>query len=817
MYSLLKRLLAVWIRFDNKADTTSPTLDPNKPVVYVLRRQSLTDSLAADIFLRGQGLPVLPQGDQTKSPLVYLELRRRVQRRLKRRQQPTALTRLANQIHEDDTTDYQLVPVSVFWGRTPNKEKSLFKILFSDRWSIPGPVRKFFTVLFNGRAAFVEVSAPVSLRELKDDQSVELTSRKAHRLLRVHFNRVRDRVIGPDLSHRRTLLSQIVHSAPVRQAITSHARSKKISLEKARRKAVDDLEEIMADISYPTIRVLDLFLSRLWNRIYNGIQVNNIDAVKAIADNSALVYVPCHRSHIDYLLLSYSLYHQGLSLPHIAAGKNLNMPVVGPILRRGGAFFMRRSFKGDKLYTAVFNEYLHQMFSRGNAVEYFVEGGRSRTGRTLTPKAGMLSMTVRSYARDPSLPMKFVPVYIGYEKVFEANSYLKELRGRKKQSESVFGLLKTVRRLKNYGTVSLNFGEPIDLESLLDDTAPGWRQSAGEQEDRPRWSQPAVQALSDEVAQRINRAAALNPINMIALVLLSSPRNALDLRSLEQQAELCLSLLHEVPYSGEITFPPDTPQDWLNQAVNMKVVEKIEQPLGDLYTLDDHHAVLMTYYRNNIIHLLALPSLLCCGLQVHGTAKTRGTLHKQLRLIYDYVRHELFMHWDTDTMLEKADQYLAVLIERGLIVADGDELHATTEPERLVQFMALSRIMLPTLERYYLTLATLNNQGQSKLTTAELESSAQELAQLVSVLNGLNAPEFFDKALFKRFIQTLREKSVIHTDQDNRLCFDQRIPDGLTAAESVLDPELVRNVRWISAQAISQDRPLRKQRRQSRT
>ncbi|MCH8551076.1 MAG: glycerol-3-phosphate 1-O-acyltransferase PlsB [Natronospirillum sp.] len=803
MYALLKKLLKLWIRFDQKTAVELPRLDPGKPVIYVVRWQSLSDSMAADLFLEHHRLPRLREVSSDR-PLVALELKRRYQRRLRRRGEASTLGMLCQRVHDDESLDYQLVPVNVFWGRAPNRESSLFRVLFSDRWTIPGPIRKFFTVLFNGRNTFVEVSAPVSLRELQQGtRSAEHISRKAHRVLRVHFNRVRRRVLGPDLSHRRTLLTQIVHSAPVRQAITQHARSQKSTLEKSRQQAVHYLEEIMADISHPTIRVLDIFLSWLWNRIYNGVSINNIEAIKQAAQQNAIVYVPCHRSHIDYLLLSYCLYHQGLSLPHIAAGKNLNMPIVGSILRRGGAFFMRRSFKGDKLYTAVFNEYLYQMFSRGFPVEYFVEGGRSRTGRMLVPKAGMLSMNVRSFLRgheeSHELPMKFVPVYIGYEKVFEANSYLKELRGRSKQSESVLGLLGTVRRLKNYGTVNLNFGTPIDLGQLISDTAPDWRQQV-QQDSRPAWINQVVHELSEQIAKGINKAAALNSINLLALVLLSSPRNAQDRNSLVQQLNIYCDLLRAVPYSDEMSFPPGNPDQWLDHAIGMKVVEKIEQPLGDIYSLNDHQAVLMTYYRNNILHLFAVPALICCGLQVHGTAKTRETLRKQLTLIYGYVRRELFLHWSLETALEKADAYIDKLLEQGLIVADGEDLRATKEPERLVHFMELSRLMMPTLERYYLTLATLDASGQSSLSAGQLESRAQEVAQLVSVLNGLNAPEFFDKSLFKQFVQTLREKEVIHTDADNRIRFDQRVPDGLAAAESLLNPELVRNVNWITGQ-----------------
>src|SRR5690606_39327280 len=118
-------------------------------------------------------------------------------------------------------------------------------------------------------------------------------------------------------------------------------------------------------------------------------------------------------------------------------GINLNMPLIGGLLRRGGAFFMRRTFRGNPLYTAVFNEYLHTLFCRGFPVEYFVEGGRSRTGRTLQPKTGMLAITLRSFLRSSRLPIAFVPVYIGYERVLEGRTYLGELRGAAKKKESI--------------------------------------------------------------------------------------------------------------------------------------------------------------------------------------------------------------------------------------------------------------------------------------------------------------------------------------------------------------------------------------------
>ncbi len=177
------------------------------------------------------------------------------------------------------------------------------------------------------------------------------------------------------------------------------------------------------------VRSTSFLLSNFWNKLYDGIAMHHFDKARAAAPGHEVIYVPCHRSHADYLLLSYQLHHSGVVPPHIAAGVNLNLPVVGPILRRGGAFFLRRSFKGNALYSVVFNEYLAQLVDRGVPLEYFIEGGRSRTGRLLAPRAGMLAMTLRAFLRAPRRPVMFQPVYIGYEKLMEGKSYHRRTLG----------------------------------------------------------------------------------------------------------------------------------------------------------------------------------------------------------------------------------------------------------------------------------------------------------------------------------------------------------------------------------------------------
>ena len=364
------------------------------------------------------------------------------------------------------------------------------------------------------------------------------------------------------------------------------------------------------------IRFLELVLSWFWNKIYDGIKVHNIEGVRDIAQGHEVIYVPCHRSHIDYLLLSYLLFRNGLTPPHIAAGINLNMPVIGGLLRRGGAFFMRRTFKGNPLYTAVFNEYLHTLFSKGFPVEYFVEGGRSRTGRMLRPKTGMLAITLRSFLRSHRLPIVFVPVYIGYERVLEGRTYLGELRGASKKKESIFDLFKVLGALKQrFGQVSVNFGEPIKLGEFLDQQQPGWRQQELGPQYRPSWLNETTNRLGEHVARHLNEAAAINPVNLVALALLSTSKLALDDRALARVLDLYLALLRAVPYSPHTTLPEGDGAALIEHAKGMDLLAEQKDALGKILYLDEQNAVLMTYYRNNVLHIFALPALLASFFQ----------------------------------------------------------------------------------------------------------------------------------------------------------------------------------------------------------
>ena len=192
-------------------------------------------------------------------------------------------------------------------------------------------------------------------------------------------------------------------------------------------------------------------------------------------------------------------------MPYVAAGINLNLPVIGRLLRKGGAFFIRRSFRGSGLYPIVFMKYVDVMMNRGHAMEFFIEGGRSRTGRLLQPRTGMLSMTVRSFLRDARRPVAYVPAYFGYERLLEGESYIDEISGRPKQKESVRGLLRVLPQLRRQlGRVFISFGEPLLLDGVLDGLKPDWRDDVKDENARPDWFGDAVDTVAVEIMRRIN-------------------------------------------------------------------------------------------------------------------------------------------------------------------------------------------------------------------------------------------------------------------------------------------------------------------------
>ncbi|MBU3057695.1 glycerol-3-phosphate 1-O-acyltransferase PlsB [Pseudomonas indica] len=806
-FGTLRRLLYLWVRSETiNQSAFSLQLDRSKPVFYVLQQPSVSDLAVVDTECTKAGLPrpVLPVavgGHVEPAAFFYLTPAPGwLGRQGKRGASPT-LVRLVNALGQHNVEDVQIVPVSVFWGQSPDRETSPWKLLFADTWAVTGRLRRLVSILILGRKTRVQFSTPIHLRELvEQDKGEERTLRMVHRILRVHFRNQKTAVIGPDLSHRRNLVKGLVHAPLVRQAILDEAEREKISVEKAEAQALRYGNEIASDFAYTAIRFLEVVLSWFWNKLYEGIRINHIEQVQSVVHGHEVIYVPCHRSHIDYLLLSYLLFRNGLTPPHIAAGINLNMPVIGGLLRRGGAFFMRRTFKGNPLYTAVFNEYLYTLFSRGFPVEYFVEGGRSRTGRMLQPKTGMLAITLRSFLRSSRLPIVFVPVYIGYERVLEGRTYLGELRGAAKKKESIFDLFKVIGALKQrFGQVWVNFGEPIKLADFLDREQPGWREQELGPQYRPAWLNETTNRLADRVAQHLNEAAAVNPVNLVALALLSTSKLALDEKALARVLDLYLALLRRVPYSVHSTLPDGDGQALIEYVRSMDLLAEQKDALGRILYLDEQNAVLMTYYRNNILHVFALPALLASFFQ-SSARMSREQILRYTRALYPYLQSELFIRYEVEELDAVIDDWLAAFVDQGLLKFENDVfVRPAPSSRQFVLLTLLARAIVQTLQRFYMAIALLINGGQNTLSAEELENLCTVMAQRLSILHGLNAPEFFDKSLFRHFIQSLLDQGVLRQDEAGKLSYHPQLGElAEGAAKRVLPAEIRLSIRQVT-------------------
>ncbi|MNO53072.1 Glycerol-3-phosphate acyltransferase [compost metagenome] len=807
VFGALRRLLYLWVRSEtiNQSSFTL-NLDRSRPVFYVLQSPSLSDLAVLDSECTKAGLPrpVLPVAVGSlvePAGFFYLTPEPDWLGRQDKRGAPPTLSRLVSTLNDHAGQDAQIIPVSVFWGQSPASESSPWKLLFADSWAVTGRLRRLVSILILGRKTRVQFGAPIRLGELvQQNLGHERTVRRVQRLLRVHFRTLKTAVIGPDISHRRNLVKGLVHDPLVRQAIHDEAERENIPVAKAESQALRYGNEIASDYTFTVIRFMEVVLSWFWNKIYDGIKVNNIQGVQGIAQGHEVIYVPCHRSHIDYLLLSYLLFRNGLTPPHIAAGINLNMPLIGNLLRRGGAFFMRRTFKGNPLYTAVFNEYLHTLFTKGFAVEYFVEGGRSRTGRMLQPKTGMLAITLRSFLRSSRRPIVFVPVYIGYERVLEGRTYLGELRGASKKKESILDIFKVIGALKQrFGQVAVNFGEPIKLAEFLDQQQPGWREQAHAPQFRPAWLNETTHRLGQKVAQHLNEAAAINPVNLVALALLSTNKLALDDRAMARVLDLYLALLRKVPYSPHTTLPEGDGRALIEYVKGMQLLAEQSDALGKVLYLDEQNAILMTYYRNNVLHIFALPALLASYFQ-STSRMSREQILRYSRALYPYLQSELFIRWPLDELDGVIDQWLQAFVEQGLLRFENEVyLRPAPSSRHFVLLTLLSRSIAQTLQRFYMATSLLLNSGQNTLTAEELEDLCTVMAQRLSILHGLNAPEFFDKSLFRHFIQTLLDQDVLRRDEAGKLGYHELLSElSEGAAKRVLPAEIRLSIRQVA-------------------
>ena len=830
--------------------------DDDTLTFYVLQDYSRSNSILIDLQTQEYQLPPALVGVtdsayqlDENAAIIFLH-----HPKAKDNQLSPRLSRLVAATLQYPALKIRLVPVSILWGRAPEKEDSLFRLLMTDGWEDPTITKQLFNIGVMGRDTFVQFHAPQDLRHLiyesldLDDPLFQTTTvtdnplnsdasnsiindistdtnidkeilghtlvpsadanrelvRTLQHQLNVYLDKQRASMLGPDLSDRRNLVDKLIYSPAIKHAIEKEATSTGKTVREARSVAKGYANEMVNDYSYPIIRIFDRFLTWLWTQLYDGVDVHHFERVRELAMDHEIIYVPCHRSHVDYLLLSYVIYKRGLSIPYIAAGDNLDVPVLGPFLRGAVAFFIRRSFRGNALYTAVLREYLHTLITRKTPIEYFIEGGRSRSGRLLPPKMGMLAMTVHSQLRQTVKPVVFIPTYIGYERIMEGGTYIGELKGKPKESESLMGLLKVSRKIERiFGNVHLSFGTPLHLTDFMTKFDVPADSLPDDRTDTPLDAKASamVDNIGIKIMQNINKAAVVNPVSLLSLVLLSAPKAALDEQICREQIALYQNIARQIPYADDTVITDMNPQDIIDYGIKLKLIERTPHILGDIIQVAGKQAALLSYFRNNILHVFILLSFLAALVARNGRIE-RSRLDGIVSQMYPFLQSELFLHYPSHNLTETLEQKITNMQAHGLIVDLGDGILSVPDANSRCyqQLEVLATPVGQSLERYFMTLALLAQQGSGNLTAGEVVDLCHLLGQRLSVLYADDIPDFFDRALFLSFVNALIRLDYIQTDAETgMLTFDKRIDDIAHHAKYVLSPDMMQILQQVAS------------------
>lgn len=584
-----------------------------------------------------------------------------------------------------------IVPQLLVWERDPDRSRSTIIDGFFGDPSAPGRLRKLVAFGINHRRAQVRAGDPINLQEfLSEHQLIGEPSLLAEKLrLRIaQALRQEDRVVrGVPIKPPEQVRREIIAEPEVQSDLAHLAQQTSKSLEDVKAEFDANLDEIAARYNMNVVAGFSFLLTLLWARIYEGIEIDEegLERIRHAGRTAPIVVVPSHKSHIDYLIISYVFYRAGLIPPHIAAGANLSFFPMGYLFRRAGAFFLRRSFSGQPIYAAAFRHYVRKLLADGHWLEFFPEGGRSRTGKLLPPKFGLFKHVLEAVADGKRDDVVLLPANFGYERLIEEKAYRKELEGGEKKAESPVEVLKATSVLVHkYGRIRVQFGEPMSVRALLEEQ--GAMGPAGQRDAKA--FDTALKVCGFRVLGRINQAAVLTPTALVAAVLMTKVHKGitrgdlllrvgylLDLAS-RRGAVLSEPLVTAIQVRRQQILEAEgrdqarqqaaggEPDPFGLQAARAKAVgqavgEVVDKALqlfeGAKWILrrrfDDEDVLIvraegrlhLDYYKNNLLHLFVAEALLACAVLAklqHGTSMTPAALEELTKFLSQLFRFE---------------------------------------------------------------------------------------------------------------------------------------------------------------------------------
>ena len=513
-----------------------------------------------------------------------------------------------------------VTPIVIIWRRKKRMEESQnadvstrlwrnFVAPFTSPWNLflgdpyrPTDLRKFLLMLRGYAQSSLRLAMPFEV--------TEYPAKQLRRKIYTTITQEKRVTLGGVYRSTRLISETIFREPGFQQFVSDIAVQEKTTETAIYKRATKDFNEFAANFSYFTIEYAAWFLHKVFTKIFDDITVNDEDfeRVRELSKEGALVFIPSHKSYVDFLVLSYLLFRKGLLPPHIAAGSNLNIVGLGRIFKKGGAFFIRRSFRGNVLYSEVLRRYMAELLNNRVGIEFFIEGARSRSGKLSPPKFGMLKMIVESaIAGDVKEKVRIIPVSIIYDRVTEESAHKRELEGGEKVQESALGVLKATKVLfKNFGKVHVRFGEGIRLEEAV-----ATYMGDGVHSETTR--KLGISKIAFEVCNRINAVSPITSFGVICAAIMAKPGAAIP----RSQLDL---IIDRIEHDARLLRVPMTPEletsfKWACQrAISNLLSDGLLEPYASSdgaqgLRIPAKQRIAALFYKNAFIHAFLLPGI----------------------------------------------------------------------------------------------------------------------------------------------------------------------------------------------------------------
>jgi glycerol-3-phosphate O-acyltransferase len=776
------------------------------PVVYVLLYPSSVDYLALNHVLLHRQLPLAEWASPMRTwwwrPVheVWTALRERWRRsrhtaasdaqRLRSHilehggaaalflQSPSKWAELTSGVSEHDALQtllnaqqnsdrpIQLIPTMVVWHRAPDVQASLVENFFTGNVELPGPITELRNLFTRSHRAFVQCGQPVDLLEFCGRIEEPSRRRALHTLLRRYLHRESTLVRGPRLLPRRVMKRIVLDNPPMRELARSEAEATGKSSSRVLRQMDREYDRMAANFRWSIVKWFAAILQPLWTRIYSGVDIRpeDLERIRNAMRQGTAVLVPSHKSHFDYLLLSWVFYQHDIIVPHVVAGVNLAIWPVSILLRGSGAFFIKRSFSGDRIFPAVFARYLRELVRQNYPVEFFIEGGRTRSGKLMPPKLGVLGMVFEAAEwRRANQSVTLLPVAFAYEQVAEERAYARELGGEEKKAESVGQLVKARSVLRRrFGRVYLRVGEPIACDHHVDATADHttWHQ-------RPRAAQKQVlQYVGNQIIHRIGRVTLVLPTSLVALALVAHHRRGIRHSELLQRIERFRTFLHDAgaDEAESMRHASQAIHEAVGRFLDAKLIEGLDHEGERVWSIAVDQRITLDFHKNQVLHFFATAGLATCALRALADGPF---LAESLRPEFEFTLHLMRREFILDPNVSVDDHLESALValERHGALHRADQEWAVADTSRVGEIYGL---FCSLLESY----AAFLESAPEHIGRGVREKDLPALVQS-SLPGWVSRPEAGSLVTLQNACATFLETGVMSKNPEGRLVFEE--------------------------------------------